>query len=123
MNVLLKLEEVAELGLALWLFAMLGTAWWVYLLFLLAPDVGMLGYLVSPKVGSLSYNLLHHKAVAIVLLVMGFASDVTWLAFVGTLLLGHAALDRVLGYGLKYSNGFRHTHLGWLGQSVESEAS
>lgn len=123
MKTLLKLEEAAELGLSLWLFSTLDIAWWVYLLFLLTPDIGMLGYLVNPKAGSLLYNLFHHKGVAIVLLIAGLASNLSWLAFAGTLLLGHAALDRVLGYGLKYSDNFGHTHLGWVGKAVKSELS
>ncbi|MEM7738862.1 MAG: DUF4260 domain-containing protein [Deinococcota bacterium] len=123
MNVLLKLEEAAELGLSLWLFFTLGIAWWLYLLFLLAPDIGMLGYLVSPRTGSLLYNLFHHKGIAIILLIVGLASGLNWLAFIGTLLLGHAALDRVLGYGLKYSDAFGHTHLGWVGQAAKSKPS
>ena len=28
----------------------------------------------------------------------------------GTVLLGHSAFDRVLGYGLKYPDAFKHTH-------------
>jgi hypothetical protein len=31
-------------------------------------------------------------------------------------LLGHSSFDRVLGYGLKYDDDFKHTHLGWIGK-------
>jgi len=27
----------------------------------------------------------------------------------------HIAMDRALGYGLKYPTSFKKTHLGWLG--------
>lgn len=33
----------------------------------------------------------------------------------GTVLLGHSAFDRLLGYGLKYGTGFGNTHLGRVG--------
>jgi hypothetical protein len=33
----------------------------------------------------------------------------------GILWLAHIGFDRSLGYGLKYSSGFKHTHLGILG--------
>jgi hypothetical protein len=28
----------------------------------------------------------------------------------------HIGLDRALGYGLKYADGFQHTHLGTIGR-------
>jgi hypothetical protein len=28
----------------------------------------------------------------------------------------HVAVDRALGYGLKYPDSFAHTHLGWIGR-------
>jgi hypothetical protein len=34
--------------------------------------------------------------------------------FTGTLLFTHASFDRILGYGLKYFDSFKHTHLGWM---------
>lgn len=31
-------------------------------------------------------------------------------------LFAHIGMDRLLGYGLKYPTGFRHTHLGRIGR-------
>jgi hypothetical protein len=42
------------------------------------------------------------------------------LALAGVIMLGHSSFDRVLGYGLKYGDSFRHTHLGWIGRGQES---
>jgi hypothetical protein len=36
---------------------------------------------------------------------------------VALIFLAHSTFDRVAGYGLKYSNSFNHTHLGWIGKS------
>jgi hypothetical protein len=36
---------------------------------------GALGYLINPAVGGMTYNLLHHKAIAIGVTVIGFAMD------------------------------------------------
>lgn len=36
------------------------------------------------------------------------------------ILFAHASLDRVFGYGLKYADGFSHTHMGDIGDA-ESE--
>jgi hypothetical protein len=34
----------------------------------------------------------------------------------GVVLFAHIAMDRALGYGLKYEKGFRYTHLGKIGK-------
>jgi hypothetical protein len=90
-------------------------SWWVYLLLFFTPDLGMLGYLVSPKVGAFTYNLLHHQGVALLTAVIGgvFGSEVV--VFIGLLLLAHSAFDRIFGYGLKYATDFKDTHLGRIG--------
>jgi len=31
-------------------------------------------------------------------------------------LYGHSSFDRLCGYGLKYVDDFKHTHLGWIGK-------
>lgn len=31
-------------------------------------------------------------------------------------MLGHSAMDRLFGYGLKYNKGFKYTHLGEIGR-------
>jgi hypothetical protein len=38
------------------------------------------------------------------------------LEFEGLILFSHSAMDRMLGYGLKYESGFKFTHLGEIGQ-------
>jgi hypothetical protein len=61
MKTLLKLEELAQLSACIALMAMSALPWWAYLLLLLGPDIGILGYLVGPRTGAFTYNLLHHK--------------------------------------------------------------
>ena len=72
MKNLLRLEELTQFLLCAGTLMAADVAWWVYPLLLLGPDIGMLGYLVSPRVGAITYNLLHHKAVAA--LVLAFAN-------------------------------------------------
>jgi len=117
MKSLLKIEELAEMLLALVVFAYLPFAWWVLPATFLLPDLSMLGYLAGPRVGAASYNLLHHKAVAIVVGVAGWLLGQPVLVLAGTVLLFHSAFDRLLGYGLKYSTGFQDTHLGRVGKA------
>jgi len=117
MKNLLKLEELSLLGLSLFLFSGLDYSWWLYALLFFAPDLSMVGYLANPRVGSWTYNLIHHKGLAVALYVLGYLTTNPMLQFVGTLLLGHSSFDRVFGYGLKYPDAFKNTHLGVIGKS------
>ncbi len=65
MKFILKLEELASLVLGIYLFSTLDFAWWWFLALLLTPDIGMLGYVINSKVGAWSYNIFHHKGIAI----------------------------------------------------------
>jgi hypothetical protein len=115
MKPLIKLEEAAMFGLAIFLFYMqLDFAWWVFWAWLLAPDLSMIGYLINPKIGAFSYNLVHHKATGIIIWCIGIYSGNNELIFAGILLFGHSSMDRIMDYGLKYKDAFKHTHLGWL---------
>ncbi|MGH2621578.1 MAG: DUF4260 domain-containing protein [Anaerolineales bacterium] len=117
MKNLIRLEELLLAVLAVFLFSSLSFPWWWYLVLLLAPDLGMLGYLVGPRIGAISYNLAHHKGVAVALFVLGGLVQIPVLQLAGLVILGHSSLDRVLGYGLKYSDSFQHTHLGMIGRA------
>ena len=117
MRTLLRLEEFLLFGLALFLYSQLDYGWGWYALLFFAPDLSMLGYLAGPRFGAWTYNLIHHKGVAVALYVLGYLLAIPWLMFAGTILLGHSSLDRVFGYGLKYPDAFQNTHLGVIGKS------
>ena len=117
MKNLLRLEEFLLFALALFLFSQLDYGWGWYALLFLAPDLSMIGYLANTRVGAWTYNLVHHKGVAVVIYVLGYLLTVPWLMFAGTILLSHSSLDRVFGYGLKYPDAFQNTHLGRIGHS------
>lgn len=122
MKSLLKMEELALGLLAFALFLRLDVAWWWFFVLFLAPDLSMLGYAISPRIGALSYNLVHHKAVAIAVYLVGAAVNLSALQAAGLVLLAHSSIDRVTGYGLKYADAFRHTQLGMIGRArMEAE--
>ncbi|VXD12904.1 DUF4260 domain-containing protein [Marinoscillum sp. 108] len=124
MKNLLKLEEVAMFGLSIYLFTLTSFSWWWYPALLLLPDIGMIGYAINTRVGALTYNFLHHKGIAVIILLAGwqFGNDV--LSLSGIILFGHASMDRVFGYGLKYPDHFQHTSLGWMKpQSVPNDGN
>lgn len=117
MNKLIKLEELAQFLLSIFLFTRLEYNWWVFLACILLPDLSMLGYIVNTKVGAWLYNIFHHKLLGIVVLIIGMWMDNSMINLSGIILFGHSAMDRIFGYGLKYSDDFKHTHLGWIGTS------
>ena len=115
MKSILKLEELAMFLISIYFFSLLDFAWWWYLALFLAPDLGMLGYILNAKTGALSYNLLHHKGIAIGCYLLGIYYNSELLQLSGIILFGHASFDRILGYGLKYPDSFHNTHLGIIG--------
>lgn len=90
--------------------------WWLWLAVLLAPDLGMIGYLAGPRLGASLYNLVHLYALAMAMVLIGMTSGQSDLITVGLLWLAHIGFDRALGYGLKKPEGFTHTHLGRIGR-------
>ena len=112
----LKIEELAQFVLGILFFTALDFKWWVFPALLLTPDISMLGYLINPKFGAFLYNLFHHKAVAIVIMILGYYHMGAWTTLIGIILFSHASFDRVFGYGLKFTDGFKHTHLGKIGK-------
>jgi hypothetical protein len=120
MKNLLKIEEFLLFGLALFLFSGLDYSWSWYALLFLTPDLSMLGYLANPRLGAWTYNLVHHKGISVALYLLGYLLSGPWLMLAGTVLLGHSSLDRVFGYGLKYSDAFQNTHLGVIGKQNAS---
>lgn len=119
MRNLLKIEELLMFGFSVFLFSRLDFAWWLYALLFFAPDLSMVGYFWNPRIGSWTYNIIHHKAVAISLYVIGAAMANQTLQLAGLILFGHSSLDRVFGYGLKYPDAFQATHLGMIGKRDE----
>jgi hypothetical protein len=117
MKTILRIEEAAMLGLAIYLNSFLPFAGWVFWAWFLAPDLGMLGYLINTRVGAFTYNILHHKGIALAFYFGGFFLVIHELTLAGVVLFGHSSFDRIVGYGLKYSDNFKNTHLGWIGKA------
>ncbi|MBC7874818.1 MAG: DUF4260 domain-containing protein [Ferruginibacter sp.] len=116
MKNIIKLEEAALFALCVYLLYSLQAEWWWYLLLLFGPDVSMTGYAAGNSVGTVVYNLFHHKGVAVAVIVAGLLIPHIAVQLTGLVLFGHSSMDRVFGYGLKTGEGFRHTHLGIIGK-------
>ena len=118
MKNLTRLEEAFLALLAFYLFLSLPFAWWWFFLLLLAPDLSMIGYLANPRAGAIVYDIVHHRGVSVLIFIVGGLLHVPGLQAAALILFGHSSLDRVLGYGLKYTDSFQHTHLGLIGSAA-----
>ncbi|TYP99433.1 uncharacterized protein DUF4260 [Tenacibaculum adriaticum] len=113
----LKIEELAQFIFGILLFSQTEYAWWIFPAFILLPDIGMVGYLFNTKIGAITYNLFHNKAIALTILVTGmFILKNEFYTLIGVILFSHSAMDRFFGYGLKYPDSFKNTHLGKIGK-------
>jgi hypothetical protein len=116
MKNILRLEEAAQWAATIVLSFQLPYAWWWYWVLFLTPDVSMIGYLINTKIGAFTYNLVHHKGVAVGFYLLGLFLSDNELLFSGLVLYGHSCMDRIFGYGLKFNDNFKNTHLGWIGK-------
>ncbi len=121
MKNLIRLEELGFFLLSIFLFSLLDYRWWWFPALLLIPDIGMIGYVRNPKIGALIYNIVHHRSIALLIYVLGALIQMQLLQLIGLVLFAHSSLDRVLDYGLKYLDDFKHTHLGSENTEVAKE--
>lgn len=124
MDITIKIEEAALTAVAIYFLSEynLGLPAWAWVLLFFSPDLSMLGYLVNTRVGAFTYNLFHHRGIALALLAGGFLMHHDFLITGGLLLFAHSSFDRMLGYGLKFSDDFKHTSLGGLGKGSSKTA-
>lgn len=108
---LLHAEGATLLGLAILLYARNGQSWWLFAVLLLAPDIGMLGYLAGTRVGAAVYNAFHAYPAPGVLAAAGVLTDRPLAVTLALIWFAHIGMDRLFGYGLKYPTHFKDTHL------------
>ncbi|MEX2143906.1 MAG: DUF4260 family protein [Anaerolineales bacterium] len=120
MRTILKMEEALMFLFGLFLLWPLGLAWWWLLLLFFSPHLGALGYLAGPRIGALTYNLFHHKGLALALYLLGVTSGQSHLVLAGAILFAHSSFDRMLGFGLKHTDSFNNTHLAVIGRSSQT---
>ncbi len=118
MKTIISLEEAALTAISIYFLTKynLGLPVWLWFLLFFSPDFSMLGYLAGTRTGAFTYNLFHHRGIALLIVAIGLLSSETLFISIGILLFAHSSFDRILGYGLKYTGDFKHTNLGWMGQ-------
>jgi len=115
MSTLIRLEELGFFIFSIYLFSHLPYPWWAFPLLLFVPDISILGYMINPEAGSYLYNFIHHRGIAVILYICGALLNRPLMALMGLMLFSHSTLDRVFGYGLKYTSSFHDTHMGRIG--------
>ncbi len=113
---ILRFEAFAIAAVTAILFARTSASWWLFAVLWLAPDLSLLGYLAGPFWGSRVYNSIHAYATPATLGVCAVLLHARGLLPIGLIWANHIAVDRLLGYGLKYQAGFEWTHLGRIGR-------
>jgi hypothetical protein len=113
---LLRLEGLAVAAVTAVLYAKTGAGWWLFAALWLTPDLSMLGYLAGPCWGARCYNAVHTYVVPAALAISALLLKTPALLPFTLIWVNHIGVDRLLGYGLKYSDGFGFTHLGLLGK-------
>jgi hypothetical protein len=117
----LRVEGAAVLAVSLFTYSRYGQAWWLFALLLLVPDLGMLGYLDNSRIGATTYNLFHSYLFPAGLVIVGIAAKSPVTYSIALIWFAHIGVDRALGYGLKYEDSFKHTHLGMIGRAEQGQ--
>ena len=98
------------------LYGMWDGSWWVYVILFLVPDLSFAAYLAGPNSGAFVYNAAHSYLGPMALMTSGLAGASPLLLSIAMIWLAHIGIDRALGFGLKYWEGFSFTHLGRIGK-------
>jgi hypothetical protein len=110
-DVLLRLEGVVALVAGCIAYQRLFPRGLFALLFF-APDISLLGYLRSANKASAGfYNLVHSYVLPIALGLLAWERGSVPGGQVALIWMSHISFDRCLGYGLKFPQSFRYTHI------------
>jgi hypothetical protein len=116
---LLRLEGFAVAALTAVLYPRTGASWWLFAALWLAPDFSMLGYATGrPCWGARLYNAYHTYVAPMVLALAALALHAQLALAIALIWANHIGVDRMLGFGLKYADGFGFTHLGATGRKA-----
>lgn len=108
---LLRFEGATLLALTVFAYERYGDSWWLFLVLLLVPDLGIVGYLANPRFGAATYDLAHTYVGPAIVTVIGVITSSSLALSVGLIWFAHIGMDRLIGYGLKYPTSFKDTHL------------
>ena len=110
-RLLLHLEGAVVAVAAIVVYLDDGQPWWLLFVLALAPDLSAIGFVAGPYAGAIAYDVAHTYALPVPIAALGVAAELDWAVIAGLVWIAHIGFDRVIGYGLKYPDGFSKTHL------------
>lgn len=111
LRIWLQGESTIIAAVGIWVYAQTGAGWWLFAACALLPDLAMLGYAFGPRWGARAYNVAHSYATPLALGAGAALAGAVWAGPLVCIWLVHIAVDRAVGYGLKYPGSFKATHL------------
>jgi hypothetical protein len=121
-SILLHIEEAVLLLLTLFAYQHLHYSWLFFAILFLTPDLFMLGYLLNTRIGTATYNLAHTLTLPLTLLLASYIEHWHLALAIALIWTAHIAVDRLLGYGLKYPTYFKDTHLQHIPSASDATA-
>jgi hypothetical protein len=109
---LLKMEGLGVLAGACFAYPHLAGSWLLFGVLFLTPDVSILGYALGTRAGAWTYNTVHTYLAPLLVGLAAYATDSPKVFPVCVIWAAHIGFDRLLGFGLKYADSFKETHLG-----------
>jgi hypothetical protein len=120
---ILRLEGATVLLLSVIGYGQLGGNWWLFALLLLLPDITLFGAMGSSKTGAKLYNAAHTYLLPGLLGLLAWSLSQHWAVPFALIWVSHIAMDRTLGYGLKYPGLEGATHLGLIGRAKKDASA
>jgi hypothetical protein len=108
---LLHLEGAAVFVASLFAYQWNHGSWLLFALLFLVPDLSMIGYLASARIGSITYNAIHTYVGPLALGGYSLLTGQHLSLLLALVWAAHIGFDRCLGFGLKYPSRFKDTHL------------
>jgi hypothetical protein len=112
-DVLLRLEGLLALVVGCIAYQYLYPHHWgLFALLFLVPDISLLGYLrPASKTSAAFYNLVHCYVLPFALGLLAWERGGVLGGQLALIWIAHISFDRCLGYGLKFPESFRYTHI------------
>ena len=112
-DVLLRLEALVALVVGCIAYQRLYPHHWgMFALLFLAPDISLLGFLRPVnKASAAFYNLVHSYVLPLGLGLVAWERGGVLGVQLALIWMSHISFDRCLGYGLKFPESFRYTHI------------
>jgi hypothetical protein len=112
-DVLLRLEGLLALVVGCIAYQYLYPHHWgLFALLFLVPDISLLGYLrPASKTSAAFYNLVHCYVLPFALGLLAWERGGVLGGQLALIWTAHISFDRCLGYGLKFPESFRYTHI------------